>query len=182
MGVMSLRFGKPSVGFYLTVVPTVLLAWRLVWEQTALSWDRGPQMVGFSLMHSGFGILLMLAFYAGLAWAAVTFAIAVFSRARRNLTNVAGAFVVAIAAVIISLPYGLWVQLFAPQIAHGPHSSKFLVYMAGTGRIPAVRALLDEGVPVSASDSNGLRAIDAAKNAHHQEMVVFLIERGATAK
>src|SRR5262245_6235141 len=45
-----------------------LLATRLVWEQTVWTWKRGEQMVGFSLMHSGVGALLVLAVIASTVW------------------------------------------------------------------------------------------------------------------
>jgi hypothetical protein len=39
---------------------TALLATRLAWEMTSLTWQEGPQMVGFSLIH-GYGVFLIFA-------------------------------------------------------------------------------------------------------------------------
>src|SRR5262245_11485814 len=44
---------------WLGVPGTLALAARLVWEQTLLTWDYGPQMVGFSLAHGYGGLLLV---------------------------------------------------------------------------------------------------------------------------
>src|SRR5579862_1970345 len=63
--------GMPWVGL-LCVLFSAILAARLIWEQTALSVQRGPQMVGFSLIHSGIGALLFLGPLAGIAWAVAT--------------------------------------------------------------------------------------------------------------
>ena len=32
-------------------IGSATLAGRLIWEQTVWTWERGPQMVGFSLLH-----------------------------------------------------------------------------------------------------------------------------------
>jgi hypothetical protein len=139
-------------------------------------------MIGFSLMHSGTGIVLLFAFYAALGWGALTIVLAIFSPKRRNLTNIAGVLVITIAAALIFAPSGVWVRLFAGRLAQGPHATEFLVDMAGLGDIKAVEALLDKGVPINASDSRGLRPIEAAQNANQIAMRDFLAKRGATDK
>src|ERR1700693_3623682 len=40
-------------------IGSLMLAARIVWEQTVWTWEQGPQMVGFSLAH-GFGAVLFL--------------------------------------------------------------------------------------------------------------------------
>lgn len=182
LGVMKMTSRKPSPWFYLAVVPPVLLAWRLVWEMTALSWERGPQMVGYSLMHSELGLVFFVALFASLAWAIVIILITLFSSARHNLTNLIGALIVCAAAALTFTPYGLWVQLFADRIAHGPHATEFLVHMAALGEVPAVQALLDQGVPINESNAQGIRAIEAAENAKQPAMRAFLAQRGGTDK
>jgi hypothetical protein len=46
------------------------LAARLLWEKTVWTWTRGPQMVGFSLMHihPGLAIFGILCFYSLTIW------------------------------------------------------------------------------------------------------------------
>jgi hypothetical protein len=57
----------------------VLLAARLIYEQTYLTWSEGPQIVGFSLVHLYGGLFILgllsvltclIAFVSGLAFAA----------------------------------------------------------------------------------------------------------------
>src|SRR5580704_14200389 len=48
------------------LIGTALLAGRLIWEQTVWTWERGPQMVGFSLAHGSSAVLLFAPFFAWL--------------------------------------------------------------------------------------------------------------------
>jgi hypothetical protein len=179
---MRKRFSIFAIGCAIAVVPVALLSWRLIWEQTSLSWERGPQMVGFSLMHSGLGIILVLALYAALLWAGVTLVFALASPKHRRALNFAAAALVVLVAVPALAPYGLWVRLFASKIAGSPHASEFLVHMAALGDITAVRALLDAGVPINGSNKSGLRAIEAATNAKQRAMREYLLTRGGNDK
>jgi hypothetical protein len=52
------------------LIGTALLAGRLLWEQTVWTWERGPQMVGFSLAHGSGAVLLMAPFLLAF-WVAV---------------------------------------------------------------------------------------------------------------
>jgi hypothetical protein len=42
------------------ILGSAMLAGRLIWEMTLLTWERGPQMIGFTLAH-GAGVLLFFA-------------------------------------------------------------------------------------------------------------------------
>ena len=86
-----------------------------------------------------------------------------------------------LAALPVFVPYGVWVEIYAGRIARGEHAAAFLVHMAGQGEIRAVRALLDEGVPIDARNPRGLRAIDAAERQRQSEMRRFLVARGGAA-
>jgi len=171
---------SPSWGFYLAVVPPALLAIDMVYENTALSWSGGPQMVGFTLMHT-VGIVLIPAVLASLIWAAATVIVPVFNK-KWNLANVGGGLLVVVFVGVASLPYGFWVKAFAARIASGPHAADFLVHMAALGELSAVKALLEQGVPVNESNHQGLRAIEAAENAKQPEVRVYLESRGGTDK
>jgi len=179
---MNLRFRVPGVGFYLCVIPSAALALRLVWEQTALSWERGPQMVGFSLMHSGLGLLLFAVLAVAVVWAITVLLMNLFGKGEINGTHLLGALVVLVAAGVVSVPYGKWVQLFSSKISQGPHASEFLVHMAAIGDKRAVEALLQQGVPINTSNRSGIRAIEAAENTKQTEMREFLVSKGATSK
>lgn len=176
---MSIRL-KPSAGFYLAVIPPAFLAIDLIYEQTVLSWERGPQMVGFTLLHTA-GIVLLPLILASLLWCATTLLLPLFTR-RWNLGNIAGAVSIAGLLGVTMLPYGFWVTLFADRIAKGPHAAEFLVDMAASGEVRSVRALVAQGVPVNASNRAGLRAIEAAANAQQEEARLLLETLGGSAK
>src|SRR6202023_2578801 len=44
---------------FLSMLGSAVLAARLIWEMTVLSWERGVQMVGFALVHSSNAWLLL---------------------------------------------------------------------------------------------------------------------------
>ncbi|HQU49616.1 MAG TPA: hypothetical protein PLM09_10910 [Casimicrobiaceae bacterium] len=170
----------PSTAFYLAVVPPCLLTADLVYENTALSWSAGPQMIGFSLMHT-VGIILFPLVLASIVWCALTVLLPLHTR-RWNLGNIGGALLILLMLAIASLPYGFWVGLFAERISKGPHAAEFLVHMAALGEQEAVEALLKHGVPVNASNRAGLRAVEAATNAQQESVRVFLESKGGTDK
>jgi hypothetical protein len=172
---------RPPLGFCLAVLPPIYLSARLIWEQTTLSWERGPQQVGFAFLQTGFGKIVLFTFCAALLYAAVKLVIALVSRPRRTLGNIVGPIIVFLAALPAVIPYGVWVEIYAARIARGEHAAAFLVRMAGDGEIRAVRALLDEGVPIDARNPRGLRAIDAAERQRQSEMRRFLVARGGAA-
>ena len=78
-----------------------LFAVRIMWEKTIWTWSRGPQMVGFSLMHIHpvFAIIGMVSCLAVMVWllAAIPYAIA-----RRKIISVADVGMV-ICAVLVAV-------------------------------------------------------------------------------
>ena len=179
---MKPRFGMLAVGCAIAAVPISFLSLRLVWEQTFLSWERGPQMVGFSLMHAGIGIVLILTLCAGLLWAVITLVVAAVPGKQRHATNFAAAFAVIVLALPTFVPYGFWIRLFAPRIAATPYGPDFLVHMAAFGDISAVDALLEAGVPINSSNQSGIRAIEASANEKQSAMRDHLAIRGGSDK
>src|SRR5262245_9551984 len=130
-----------SIGL-VVVVTSLWLAVRLVWEQTVWTWNRGPQMVGFSLMHGGLGILLLLALWGGLFWIA---AVVIFAAISRSFASVPTGILVVLyglAWVLVETPYGFWQRLFIEKLAHGAHAPEFLSYAAALGDLQTVEAFL----------------------------------------
>jgi hypothetical protein len=67
------RFALPNwaqIWWWASAPPGLALAARLLWEKTVWTWTRGPQMVGFSLMHihPGLAIFGILSFYSLTIW------------------------------------------------------------------------------------------------------------------
>jgi hypothetical protein len=132
-------------------VPAIASAWllatRLVWEQTVWTWKRGEQMVGFSLMHSGIGALLMLAVIASTAWLLVVIGTAVWARniGGRRLWGML--LVYSAAWVLILTPYGYWQRLFIGKFSP-QQSIELMTSAAAIGDTRTVDAFLRAGVPV----------------------------------
>ena len=162
-------------------LPFVAAAWvlaiRLVWEQTALSWTRGPQMIGFSLVHSGLGGMLLLALYAGVIWAGAVLVAAAWARSFGGRLVVLSLLAYAVAWGLLALPYGFWQRLFIAKYSP-QHAIEFLTYAAATGDLRTVKAFLNRGVDVNAQGQNGT-ALHGAAVAGELEVIEFLLEHGA---
>jgi hypothetical protein len=91
---------------------------ELLWEQTFLTWNRGPQMIGFSLWHVypffalvGFGGYVLM-----LVWLVLT---AVFLARRRAMPVPTQMPYVALPLIAIALayfPYSFWARLGGVQV------------------------------------------------------------------
>lgn len=169
--------GKPSLSCWLALIPPVLLAADMIWENTALSWARGPQMIGFSLVHT-VGIILFPAILASLAWIIVSLTVPIFKTRTWRLSNLMGALAIVVSLGIASLPYGFWISTFSGRIAKGPHATEFFVDMAASGQQSAVRALLDHGVDINSQGRAGT-ALHGAAVQGRLEVIKLLIARGA---
>jgi hypothetical protein len=165
------RIGVP------VIVATWMLAGRLAWEQTVWSWEHGPQMVGFSLMHSGLGALLLLGVLAGLLWPVAVLMAALFTRSLGGRAMVAQLAAYALAWGVLTAPYGFWQRLFISEFSP-EYSVEFLGYAAASGDLRTVKAFLAHGVNINAQRSNGT-ALHSAAAAGELEMVDYLIRQGA---
>jgi hypothetical protein len=154
-----------------------LLAVRLVWEQTVWTWERGAQMVGFSLMHSGSGALLVLGVYVSLLWPAVVLVVAAIRRSLGGRKVVAMLAAYALGWALLSAPYGFWQRLFVGKFTPD-QAIDLMTYAAASGDLRTVRAFLDRGVPVNAQGRNGT-ALHAAAVGAELEVMQYLISRSA---
>ena len=164
----------------LCVLFSGLLAARLVWEQTALSVESGPQMVGFSLMHSGIGLVLWLGPIVGIVWAIATGITLAIKRERPDRIRVGlfSAFVLSV--VLLLVPYGIWQRLLVSAHAHGAHAGEFISYASATGDLATVKALIDEGVPVNArNEHDGSTALHGAAVEGRIAVIRYLLSKGA---
>jgi hypothetical protein len=162
-------------------VPIVAAAWvlavRLVWEQTVWSWERGPQLVGFSLMHSGLGVLLVLVLYGGLLWLGIVLITAVAKRSFGGKLSLALVLAYALAWAVILIPYGFWQRTFIDKYS-STQATAFFTYAAATGDLRTVKAFLERGVDVNAQGRNG-SALHGAAVEGELEVIEFLIAHGA---
>ncbi len=168
----------PALPLVVLVLPSAVLAGWLVWEQTIDSWRHGPQAIGAALLRSGLSIPLYLCLLGAVVWAITVLLMAAFAKRVPRASSIVGAIVALACAGLISVPYGSWVRMSAPRIAQGTYASEFLVYMATLGQTDAVRALLDQGVPVDAQAANGFTAAQAARLAKKTDTLELLSARG----
>jgi hypothetical protein len=159
------------------VVATWMLAARLAWEQTVWSWEKGPQMVGFSLVHSGLGVLLLLAVCVGLLWPIAVLLAAVVTRSLGGRVIAAQLIAYALAWCVITAPYGFWQRLFIWKFSP-TQAVAFLVNAAATGDLRTAEALLARGVNINARARDGAALHGAAVEGNLQ-MIGYLIKQGA---
>ena len=158
-----------------------MLAARLVYEQTYLTWKHGPQMVGFALAH-GSGIILVVLLLSALLlhlWVLAS-GLAMLWYRRRVSRGHGLRVTVAVATIgVINVPYTTWKSVVVGMVGARGHEGAFFVDAAVRGDLGLVRRLLDTGVPVDARDADGDTALKGAAVAGELEVVRFLIERGA---
>src|SRR5262245_54639748 len=158
-----------------------ILAARVVWEQTFLTWHSGPQMVGFSLAHGG-GAVLFLAPLFLLLWIAIIGVALLTGLILRRRIAVAMWFDLASALMVgavLLVPYGMWQWLFVDRLVSGPYVGEFMTYAAATGDLRTVKALLAHGASVEVTDRSGKTGLHAAAVGNRLEVLEFLISKGA---
>lgn len=164
------------------LIGSALLAGRLIWEQTVWTWERGPQMVGFSLAH-GSGAVLFLAPFLLALWGAVALVLVVVNliKKRKIDTPTLVAFGLALLVFgLLSVPSGVWQRLFIRKMASSPRAGDLLIYAAYGKDIRTVKAMLSHGVSISATDHSEWRtALHAAAIAGDLRTIQFLVSSGA---
>jgi hypothetical protein len=163
------------------MLSSALLAGRLIWEMTLLTWERGPQMIGFSLAH-GAGALLFFAPVGLLLWILACLCTAIAWKIRKK--NVQRETWIALGAaalvfMILLIPSNFWDRIFAGKLASSSHSAEFLIHAAGSGEQGIVKALVDRGISPNATDREGNTALHASVATGRTEIVVYLIDKGA---
>ena len=135
-------------------IGAAVLAVRLIWEQTVWTWERGPQMVGFSLSH-GPGVVLFLFPFLLVLWTTVVAVLTVRSLIRKNRIarrRWAGLGLVVSLFVLMGLPDGFWQRVFINRMAASPRAGDLLVYAAYRADLGTVKGLVSHGVPIDATD------------------------------
>ncbi len=164
------------------LIGSALLAGRLIWEQTVWTWERGPQMVGYSLAH-GTGAVLLLAPFLLALWGAIALGLIVVNlvKKRRTDTPTYVAFGIALSLFgLLSVPSGVWQTLFIRQMASSPRAGDLLIYAVYDKDFSTVKTLLSHGVSTNTTDhSEGRTALHAAAIAGDLRTIQFLVSSGA---
>jgi hypothetical protein len=169
-----------SVGVAATVL-TGVLAGRVVWEETFLTIQEGPQMVGFSLAH-GLGAVLFLAPIVLLLWVITAIVVLLVSLLRKKKLSrwywlTLGSAIAIIG--ILSIPSVFWQWLLIGSFANSPHAADLMVYDAAEGDVQTVRGYLQHGVPLTATNNEGSTATFGAAAGGSLAVIEMLTSRGA---
>jgi len=179
------RTKQPSMVLVAIGVPavllTALLAGRILWEETFLTIQQGPQMLGFSLAHSDGAVLLLAPFLLGL-WlliALVTMTVCLWRKrplSRWYWLTLASAIVTLGA---LAIPSTFWQWAFIGTFAKSPHAADLMVYEAAEGDVRTVRGYLEHGVPLTATNYEGSTAAFAAAAGGSLPVIKMLMSKGA---
>ncbi len=164
-----------------TIMVNAALAARLVWEQTALTWRDGPQMVGFALVHGLWFPLVrspVLIVVTGI-WGMAELAGAVLRRRRPSSGVIASLAACVIIGAVIFTPYGFWQRVFVQRLAEGPYVGEFVTEAAALGDRRTVAAFLAHGAPIDVTGRSGT-ALHAAAVGNQPDMIEYLLALGAS--
>jgi hypothetical protein len=160
---------------------TGMLAARIVWEETSLTWQEGPQMLGFSLAH-GAGAVLFLAPILLSVWILVALIVLVVCLLRKRPLTwgywlTLGSALAMIG--ILSIPPVFFQWWLIGSFAKSPHAGDLIIYDAREGDLRTVRGYLEHGVPMTATDYEGSTAVFAAAAGGRLPVIEMLAGKGA---
>ncbi len=161
---------------------TAALFGRLIWEETVWTWERGPQMVGFSLAHD-IGALLFLFPVLLIIWTAIVAVLSIVNIIRKK--HISKARWVSLGLILSlfflgSMPEGFWERTFIGRMAASQHAGDLLLYAAYRGDFATVQGFVSHGVSISATDRAYKRtALHGAAAKGDLQTLRYLIAKGA---
>ena len=163
-------------------IGTAVFEGRLIWEQTILSWEQGPQMIGFALVHGKYFFLLFTPFIL-LVWLIATLSVTIVALWRKKRVSVKRWVSLCLTCLLLAvffLPESFWLRLSIDRISSGPYAVDFLTNAAATGDLKTVEELLSRGVSINASKPrNGTTALHAAAVGGDMNVIKYLVHNGA---
>ncbi len=168
-------------------VIAALLAIRLIWEQTVLTWEQGPQMVGWSLMHDEVGVVALVALWISFLWIVPTLVMGIVRRGFGGRLGTVVVSLYAISVLALLVPYTWWQLAFTSKLAHSPHGADFLTVAAGegheaaasTGQLGVCRLLLEQGADINKINRSGDSPLAYAESQGRTAVADFLRAHGA---
>jgi hypothetical protein len=160
---------------------TAILAARFIWEETSLTIQEGPQMVGFSLAH-GFGAILYFAPVLLILWllmTIITLVVILFRRKPLPKSLAVSAIAAALVLGLLSIPQAFWQYLFITEFAASPHAGELACYAAGEGEHRTVEAYIIRGVPLESRNYYGSTLMFCAAAGGNLDTVSLLATRGS---
>ena len=167
-----------QVGGFLTTIAAAGVAGRLIWEQTALTWRSGLQMVGFSLAHAYPQYLLPI---PGLfLWVLILIGTVVFAVVRRRRIPTSLWIELAAAGLVVAvgmIPYETWQLWFADRIATAPQPGQFMTAAGCSGNQRLIEALVAHGVRIDERDRSGNTALHTAAVCNRVDLIDYLLQQ-----
>ena len=163
------------------ILATAGLAVRIVWEETGLTIQQGPQMIGFSLAHGYFAFLMLAPPLLALWLIAALVILALSLWRKRKLSKWFWSSLVlgALAIGILTIPEELFQWLFIGSFAKSPYAAELMTYAAAEGNVRTVKGYLDHGVPLEATNNDGSSAAYTAALGGSVPTLSLLVSRGA---
>ncbi|MDP9339543.1 MAG: ankyrin repeat domain-containing protein [Acidobacteriota bacterium] len=157
---------------------------RIVYEETILTWLSGPQMVGFALAHGALPFILvagLIGLPGSLLWVAVSLVLLIRKRFRVPFADWIPIVLVVLLVMTSLIPYETWEELTVRIAGPGSHGCNFLVQAAGQDKRRFVTLLLRKGCDINYENGGGTTALSGASVLGREEMVNFLVSKGADA-
>jgi hypothetical protein len=171
-----------TIAGYLLFGAAAAFVGRIVYEETILTWLSGPQMVGFAMMHGSLPFILVAGFIGVpgvLFWVAVSLVLLIRRKFRVPLIDWIPMILSLLLAVLIFIPYEAWEEFMVRIAGPGSHGSDFLVQAAAQDKQRFVKLLLGKGYDINYEAGGGTTPLSGASVGGHEEMVSFLISKGA---
>jgi hypothetical protein len=167
--------GVPIISF------AAIFAGRIVWEETWLTLQQGPQMLGFSLAHGSAAVLLfaplLLAVWFVLAF--LTMAVTLWRRRRLSIWFWSCLCTAVIVFGVLAFPPMCWQWIFVRSFAKSPHAADLMTYAAAEGDVRTVCGYLAHGVSLEARNYEGSTAAFTAAAGGSVRVLELLASAGA---
>jgi hypothetical protein len=154
---------------------------RIIWEETSLTHQYGPQMVGFSLAHGEWAFLMLSPILLAV-WFLIALVVEIVDRVRKIMTDKT-LVVVMLSSVLVlgtlSIPETFWQWLFVGYFATSSHAADLMTSEAAEGDVATVRGYLDHGVSIESTNYEGSTAAFTAAAGGSVPVLRLLISRGA---
>ncbi|MEZ5360527.1 MAG: ankyrin repeat domain-containing protein [Candidatus Zixiibacteriota bacterium] len=166
----------------ISLIGTAILSGIFIHEMTFLSWEFGPQNVGFSLVHGSGAGLLIFPFLLILSSGIIVFYVIknVIKRKRVSINAVIAICLAIMLWIIGSLPYSFWQRQFAEEIANSPHAIEFINHAACWDDLKTIKVLISNGVAINVPNPyDGKTALHISASTGNMEIVEYLVSMGA---
>jgi ankyrin repeat protein len=167
---------------YVLLAGAALFAGRIIYEETILTWNNGPQMVGFALAHGALPVVSiagLIALPCGAIWVIGSLILLLRRRFRAMLIDWLPVIFLPVLAALLSIPYAMWEELTVAAAGPGPYGKEFMIEAAAQGKQSFLTYLLDQGYDVNYEDSGGTTALSGAAVEGRVETVRLLVAKGA---